>query len=236
MKRKFGQFMNWLDVVIYNYPLIISLALIGFGFYFGENALWGTVTISLCLLLYTDPDKIVVLVVYAFSFFLMHRGYRKIRQGLEVEPPSAPRASSTPVTNLAIDGNNLLGLAKWDLITLKRFTDELRQDGFTLHLFFDHSVYRTLKENDLLQPNETVPMAVSRLLDVDRHMLTVSKKGHKADALLIRFADRNDYMVLSNDRFNKTSEDFLYQKAVSRLGRKGFLKRVGLLQGELTIL
>ena len=81
MKRKFGQFMNWLDVVIDNYPLIISLALIGFGFYLGENALWGTVTISLCLLLYTDPDKIVVLVVYAFSFFLMHRGYRKIRQG-----------------------------------------------------------------------------------------------------------------------------------------------------------
>ncbi|MGB0534588.1 MAG: hypothetical protein ACPGFD_07790, partial [Paracoccaceae bacterium] len=150
--------------------------------------------------------------------------------------PSPPIASSTPVTNLAIDGNNLLGLAKWDLIALKRFTDELRQDGFTLHLFFDHSVYRTLKENDLLQPNETVPMAVSRLLDVDRHMLTVSKKGHKADALLIRFADRNDYMVLSNDRFNKTNEDFLYQKAVSRLGSKGFLKRVGLLQGELTIL
>jgi len=228
--------MSWLDVVIYNYPLIISLALIGFGFYFGENALWGTATISLCLLLYTDPDKIVVLVVYAFSFFLMHRGYRKIRQGLEVEPPSAPVAPPSPVTNLAIDGNNLLGLAKWDLIALKRFTDELRQDGFTLHLFFDHSVYRTLKENDLLQPNETVPMAVSRVLDVDRHMLTVSKKGHKADALLIRFADRNDYMVLSNDRFNKASEDFLYQKAVSRLGSKGFLKRVGLLQGELTIL
>ena len=228
--------MNWLDVVIDNYPLIISLALIGFGFYLGENALWGTVTISLCLLLYTDPDKIVVLVVYAFSFFLMHRGYRKIRQGLEVEPPSAPVAPPSPVTNLAIDGNNLLGLAKWDLIALKRFTDELRQDGFTLHLFFDHSVYRTLKENDLLQPNETVPMAVSRVLDVDRHMLTVSKKGHKADALLIRFADRNDYMVLSNDRFNKASEDFLYQKAVSRLGSKGFLKRVGLLQGELTIL
>lgn len=228
--------MSWLDVVIYNYPLIISLALIGFGFYFGENALWATVTISLCLLLYTDPDKIVVLVVYAFSFFLMHRGYRKIRQGLEVEPPSAPVAPPSPVTNLAIDGNNLLGLAKWDLIALKRFTDELRQDGFTLHLFFDHSVYRTLKENDLLQPNETVPMAVSRVLDVDRHMLTVSKKGHKADALLIRFADRNDYMVLSNDRFNKASEDFLYQKAVSRLGSKGFLKRVGLLQGELTIL
>ena len=228
--------MSWLDVVIYNYPLIISLALIGFGFYLGENALWGTVTISLCLLLYTDPDKIVVLVVYAFSFFLMHRGYRKIRQGLEVEPPSAPVAPPSPVTNLAIDGNNLLGLAKWDLIALKRFTDELRQDGFTLHLFFDHSVYRTLKENDLLQPNETVPMAVSRVLDVDRHMLTVSKKGHKADALLIRFADRNDFMVLSNDRFNKASEDFLYQKAVSRLGRKGFLKRVGLLQGELTIL
>ena len=228
--------MSWLDVVIYNYPLIISLALIGFGFYFGESALWGTVTISLCLLLYTDPDKIVVLVVYAFSFFLMHRGYRKIRQGLEVEPPSAPVAPPSPVTNLAIDGNNLLGLAKWDLIALKRFTDELRHDGFTLHLFFDHSVYRTLKENDLLQPNETVPMAVSRVLDVDRHMLTVSKKGHKADALLIRFADRNDYMVLSNDRFNKASEDFLYQKAVSRLGSKGFLKRVGLLQGELTIL
>ena len=228
--------MNWLDVVIDNYPLIISLALIGFGFYLGENALWGTVTISLCLLLYTDPDKIVVLVVYAFSFFLMHRGYRKIRQGLEVEPPSAPVAPPSPVTNLAIDGNNLLGLAKWDLIALKRFTDELRHDGFTLHLFFDHSVYRTLKENDLLQPNETVPMAVSRVLDVDRHMLTVSKKGHKADALLIRFADRNDYMVLSNDRFNKASEDFLYQKAVSRLGSKGFLKRVGLLQGELTIL
>ena len=85
-------------------------------------------------------------------------------------------------------------------------------------------------------PNETVPIAICRVLGRDRYNLTVSKKGYTADPLIIRYADRNDLTVLSNDKFNKSNEDKYILQAAERLKAKGRIKRVGLVDDKLTIM
>ena len=135
-----------------------------------------------------------------------------------------------------IDGNNLLGLVNWDLKRFMEFVQELERDGLKTHLFFDYSIRRTLKENDLMIPNETVPMAVCRVMGRDRSNVTVSKKGFGADALLIRYADREKITVLSNDKFNKPNEDRFIQQAVRRLEHQNLIRRVDLVENKLTIM
>ena len=128
-----------------------------------------------------------------------------------------------------------MGKAEWDLGKLKIFLEELKVEGFEIHLFFDYGVIRTLKENDLMLEKETVPMAVCRLLEINKRNLTVSKRNMKADPLLIRFADRHGCEVLSNDKFDKPNEDKLYAKAVERLRKRNAIKRVDMHSGFLTI-
>ena len=66
-------------------------------------------------------------------------------------------------------------------------------------------------------------------------MLPFQKKGHKADGLLIKYADRNKITVLSNDKFNKL-EDRFYIQSAARLNNNGLIKRVSLIDGALTIM
>ena len=61
------------------------------------------------------------------------------------------------------------------------------------------------------------------------------QKGHKADSLLIKYADRNKTTVLSNDKFNKL-EDRFYTQSATRLRNEGLIKRVSLINGALTIM
>jgi hypothetical protein len=85
-------------------------------------------------------------------------------------------------------------------------------------------------------PNETVPMAVCRVMGRDRSNVTVSKKGYGADALLIRYADRESITVLSNDKFKKSNEDRFIQQSVRRLERRNLIRRVDLVENKLTIM
>ena len=85
-------------------------------------------------------------------------------------------------------------------------------------------------------PNETVPMAVCRVMGRDRSNVTVSKKGYGADALLIRYADRESITVLSNDKFKKPNEDRFIQQSVRRLERRNLIRRVDLVENKLTIM
>ena len=217
-------------------PMLVSLISLAIGLYFRGTILWVMVALVLCFLLAVDRDSIITLVVYGFTALLVITGYQKIKLGLRRTQLNGSEESKNPRFDLAIDGNNLLGLVEWDFEALKRFILELKTDGFQVHLFFDHSIYRLLKTNKLMKPTETVPMTVCRIMEMNRHTVTVSKKGHKADALLIRYADRNRNTVLSNDKFNKPSEDRFYLKAAERLNKAGLIKRVGLIEGKLTIL
>jgi predicted nuclease of predicted toxin-antitoxin system len=93
-----------------------------------------------------------------------------------------------------------------------------------------------LKNGNLLNPKETVPIALCRILKRDRYNLTVSKKGHSADPLIIRYADRNNLTVLSNDKFDKSFDDKFFIMAAARLKQKGLIRRVGVVEGKLTIM
>ena len=104
------------------------------------------------------------------------------------------------------------------------------------HLFFDYGIKKTLKNGNLLNPKETVPIALCRILKRDRYNLTVSKKGHSADPLIIRYADRNNLTVLSNDKFDKSFDDKFFIMAAARLKQKGLIRRVGVVEGKLTIM
>ena len=217
-------------------PIIISLSILVVGLYFRGTVLWISVTLVLCFLLIVDRDSIITLVIYGFTATLLIAGYRRIRMGLIPKNITQDHSGVRSQGIIVVDSNNLLGLVNWDLGLFKEFIAELEVDGFSVHLFFDHSIQRLLKEKKVIEPTETVPMTLCRVMGMNRHQLTVSKKGHKADALLVRHADRNRLTVLSNDRFNKKSDDKFYLEAAKRLNQAGLIKRVGLVEGRLTIL
>ena len=217
-------------------PIILSLFTLVVGLYFRGTALWISVALVICFLLIVDRDSIVTLVVYTFTALLIIAGYRRIRLGLK-EPNLETQATAVAHKGeIALDANNLLGLIDWEFACFREFVCELQADGFSVHLFFDHSIHRLLKKNNLIEPTGTVPMTLCRVMEMKRHQITVSKKGHKADALLVRHADRNKITVLSNDRFNKKSEDRFYLDAAARLKKAGLIKRVGLVEGKLTVM
>ena len=217
-------------------PMLVSLISLAIGLYFRGTTLWVMVAVVLCFLLVVDRESIITLVVYGFTALLVIAGYQRIKLGLRKTQLNGTEESEHPQFDFAIDGNNILGRGEWDFEPLKRFILELQTDGFQVHVFFDHSIYRLLKTKKLIEPTETVPMTLCRIMEMNRHTVTVSKKGYKADALLIRYADRNKNTVLSNDKFNKPSEDRFYLKAAERLTKAGLIKRVGLIEGKLTIM
>ncbi len=228
--------MNWSAAETGHLPIIFSLTVLVIGLYFRGTILWASVSLVLCFLLVVDRESIVTLVVYAFSALLVIAGYRRIRFGLATPQIVNQVSSEASRGEIVLDANNLLGLVDWEISPLRAFVNELEADGFSVHLFFDHNIYRLLKKNNLIKPTETIPMALCRIMEMNRHKLTVSKKGHKADALLVRHADRNKLTVLSNDRFNKKSEDRFYLDAAARLSKADLIKRVGLVDGKLTVM
>lgn len=213
-------------------PIIISLLAILGGLTFRGIWIWVSLTFAVLFLYVTDKDSIITLVIYALTASLMIFGFLNIRRGLT---PTKEDVGDHPFT-FVVDLNNLLGLVDWDLDRFASFINELEQDGLHTHLFFDYTIARTLRENNLMLPNETVPTAICRVLGRDRYNLTVSKKGYTADPLIIRYADRNNLTVLSNDKFDKLKEDKFILKAAERLKAKGLIQKVRLVDDHLTIM
>ncbi len=213
-------------------PIIISLLAILGGLTFRGIWIWVSLTFAVLFLYVTDKDSIITLVIYALTASLMIFGFLNIRRGLT---PTKEDVGDHPFT-FVVDSNNLLGLVDWDLDKFASFINELEQDGLHTHLFFDYTIARTLRENNLMLPNETVPTAICRVLGRDRYNLTVSKKGYTADPLIIRYADRNNLTVLSNDKFDKLKEDKFILKAAERLKAKGLIQKVQLVDDHLTIM
>ena len=212
-------------------PIIVSLLIILVGLTFKGIWLWSSLTVAVVFLYVTDKESIITLVIYGFTASLLIAGYLRIRKGLTL----SAKPENENQFDLVIDANNLIGTANWDLKVFLKFINELERDGFKTYLFFDHSIIRLLREKGLITEGETVPMTICRVLNRNRHNVTVSKKGHKADSLLIKYADRNKTTVLSNDKFNKL-EDRFYIQSATRLRNEGLIKRVSLINGSLTIM
>lgn len=131
-------------------PMLVSLILLAIGLYFRGTTLWVMAAVVLCFLLVVDRESIIKLVVYGFTALLVIAGCQKIKLGLRKTQLNGENESKNPGLDLAIDGNNLLGMVERDFAPLKRFTRELQSDGFQGHLFFEHNVYRLLKTNKLM--------------------------------------------------------------------------------------
>jgi hypothetical protein len=212
-------------------PMLVALIILFIGLYFRGLVLWISLAIALLYLYIFDRESIITLVIYGFTASLLIAGYLRIRKGLTL----SNKPDNEYQFDIVIDANNLIGTANWDLKVFLKFINELERDGFKTYLFFDHSIIRLLREKGLIVEGETVPMTICRVLNRNRHNVTVSKKGHKADGLLIKYADRNKTTVLSNDKFNKF-EDRFYIQSSARLKSKGLIKRVSLINGALTIM
>ena len=204
-------------------PMLVALIILFIGLYFRGLILWISLALALLYLYIFDRESIVTLVIYGFTASLLIAGYLRIKKGLNLTDSRVNKDEF----DLVLDANNL--------IIFVNFINELEQDGFKTHLFFDHSIIRLLREQNLILDGETVPMTICRVLNRSRHNVTVSKKGHKADGLLIKYADRNKITVLSNDKFNKL-EDRFYIQSAARLKKNGLIKRVSLIDGALTIM
>ena len=162
--------------------------------------LWISLTVAVVFLYVLDKDSIITLVIYGLTAPLVIFGYINIKRGLNY---TDVEKSYNTVFTFAVDANNLLGLVEWDLKRFADFINELERDDMGTHLFFDYGIKKTLKNGNLLKPKETVPIALCRIFKRDKYNLTVSKKGHGADPLIIRYADRNNLTVLSNDKFDR---------------------------------
>ena len=214
-------------------PIIISLLIILIGLTFRGMWLWISLTVAVVFLYVLDKDSIITLVIYGLTASLVIFGYINIKRGLNY---TDVEKSDNTVFIFAVDANNLLGLVEWDLKRFADFINELERDDMGTHLFFDYGIKKTLKNGNLLKPKETVPIALCRIFKRDKYNLTVSKKGHGADQLIIRYADRNNLTVLSNDKFDKKFDDKFFIQAAERLKQKGLIRRVGVVDGKLTIM
>ena len=214
-------------------PIIISLLIILIGLTFRGMWLWISLTVAVVFLYVLDKDSIITLVIYGLTASLVIFGYINIKRGLNY---TDVEKSDNTVFIFAVDANNLLGLVEWDLKRFADFINELERDDMGTHLFFDYGIKKTLKNGNLLKPKETVPIALCRIFKRDKYNLTVYKKGHGADPLIIRYADRNNLTVLSNDKFDKKFDDKFFIQAADRLKQKGLIRRVGIVDGKLTIM
>ena len=214
-------------------PIIISLLIILIGLTFRGMWLWISLTVAVVFLYVLDKDSIITLVIYGLTASLVIFGYINIKRGLNY---TDVEKSDNTVFIFAVDANNLLGLVEWDLKRFADFINELERDDMATHLFFDYGIKKTLKNGNLLKPKETVQIALCRIFKRDKYNLTVSKKGHGADPLIIRYADRNNLTVLSNDKFDKKFDDKFFIQAADRLKQKGLIRRVGIVDGKLTIM
>ena len=141
-------------------PILIRLIAILIGLTLRGLWLWTSLTFAVLFLYVFDRESIVTLVIYLLTASLLIQGYIQIKRGYQ----NSQKLGKTEKFTFAVDGNNLLGLVNWDLDRFLEFIQELERDGLKTHLFFDYSIRRTLKENDLMIPNETVPMAVCRVI------------------------------------------------------------------------
>ena len=214
-------------------PIIISLLFILIGLTFRGIWLWISLTVAVVFLYITDKDSIITLVIYGLTASLLIFGYINIKRGLNYT--DIEKSENTDFT-FAVDANYLFGLVEWDLKKFSDFINELERDNMSTHLFFDYGIKKALKNGNLLRAKETVPITLCRIFKRDKYNLTVSKKGHGADPLIIRYADRNNLTVLSNDKFDKKFDDKFFIQAADRLKQKGLVRRVGLIDGKLTIM
>ena len=119
-------------------PMLVALIILFIGLYFRGLILWISLALALLYLYIFDRESIVTLVIYGFTASLLIAGYLRIKKGLNLTESRVNKDEF----DLVLDANNLIGTANWDLDIFVNFINELEQDGFKTHLFFDLKLHR----------------------------------------------------------------------------------------------
>lgn len=147
--------------------------------------------------------------------------------------PTDP-AKILPTKNVVVDGNNVLGKADWQFSRLVDFHKNLLAAGITPMLIFDNTIYRNLKENNLIMKGQTIQESLAKIFSCSIDLITVSKIHEKADPLIIQYAIQNECAVISRDKFNK-EEDLGYLVQAKFLKKSNMIYGVKILMGALVI-
>lgn len=139
-----------------------------------------------------------------------------------------------PTKNVVVDGNNVLGKADWQFTKLVDFHHSLVTAGITPMLVFDNTIYRNLKDDDLIMKGQTIQESLAIIFSCSLESITVSKRNEKADPIIIRYAVNNKCAVISRDQFNK-EEDRDYLEQAEFLKKSKMIYGVKILSGALVI-
>lgn len=150
-----------------------------------------------------------------------------------INKPTDP-AKILPTKNVVVDGNNVLGRADWQFTKLVDFHANLLAAGIKPMLIFDNTIYRNLKENNLIVKGQTIQESLAVVFSCSIESITVSKINEKADPLIIQYAVKNKCAVISRDQFNK-EEDRDYLQEAKSLKKSKMIYGVKILWGALVI-
>ena len=109
---------------------------------------------------------------------------------------------------IALDGNNIVGRSGWSFQPLTSFLEELAETTYEYTVFFDNSIYRALRENNLISKGETISTCISRITGLEEKWIVVTPAGVEADPFILEFSVRQKAAVISNDKYADFQEAY----------------------------
>lgn len=107
---------------------------------------------------------------------------------------------------IVLDGSNIVGRSGHTFGPLKQLLAELRLSKYHYHIFFDNTIFRPLKEQDLILKGQSIDDCLVKVLDERSENVTVTPRGEAADPHILEYASSTDAAVVSNDRYNDFEE------------------------------
>lgn len=218
--------------------VFIGLGLLAFARGAKTIGLWLSTMVLYLMLMLLSFMLFEIAICKLLDLFMVHLGkfYLVIFSiiGLIILNKPTDPAKILPTKNVVIDGNNVLGKADWQFAKLVDFHKNLLASGITPMLIFDNTIYRNLKENNLITKGQTIQESLAEIFSCSLDLITVSKIHEKADPLIIQYALENKCAVISRDKFNK-EEDRGYLIQAKFLKKSNMIYGVKILMGALVI-
>lgn len=104
--------------------------------------------------------------------------------------------------NIALDGNNIVGRSGWEFGPITNLLSELRQSSYEYKVFFDNSIFRALKEKDLISKGQSINECLSNIMGESTDNIVVTPKQEQADPYIIEYAVRRNAAIISNDGYD----------------------------------
>lgn len=110
--------------------------------------------------------------------------------------------------NLVLDGSNIVGHSGWDFTPLKALVSALEKASIRYIVFFDNSIFRTLKERGKISEQQDIHSALSNVLSIQKANILVTPVKEEADPYIIEYASKNGSAVVSRDNFEDFKDEY----------------------------